>query len=369
MIEDRPEEPSAVGHEVGDHELTGVHEAPFDVRLHRGVGRADDDRSPHRALVVVVDREGACRGQQDGDGRLEHFCVRDSLAARIVRDERVVPRSPVCEQIVDVEAALVGARTEAVRDRDPKLTFEGATNFRPSWSPDGRSVLFSSNRDGVAQYDNDIYSKPAGAGADVVPDLVLDRPRGVVDAFWSPDGEWLVYRTTNIVEGAGDILAIRPGVDTVPVPLAATEFTEQSPTLSPDGRWLAYESNESGRFQIYVIPFPNIGDERRSPISTAGGRWPVWANSGRELFYLSLADELVAVDVQTTPTFARGAQDVLFSTSRFNLGSSVTAHPMYDISFDDQRFVMVQGDGTVTDEPEFILVQNFFEVVREQVGN
>ena len=113
---------------------------------------------------------------------------------------------------------------------------------------------------------------------------LLDRERGVAVGFWSPDGQWLIYRTSLNERGGGDVLAIRPAVDTMPVALVATEFAEHSPALSPNGRWLVYVSNRSGRDEVYVVPFPNAEDAMW-PVSTGGGSEPVWAHSGRELFY------------------------------------------------------------------------------------
>ena len=161
-------------------------------------------------------------------------------------------------------------------DRGPslKLTFEGSNNDRPTWMPDGGSVTFNSNRAG----ENDLWTKRADGSAQAV--LELDGERDVLEALWSPDGEWLIYR----LNPNPDILALRPGQDTVPLPLVTTEFGEDQATLSPDGRWLAYASNETGREKIYVVPFPNAGDAKW-PVSTSGGREPLWSHSGRELFY------------------------------------------------------------------------------------
>ena len=117
-----------------------------------------------------------------------------------------------------------------------------------------------------------------------------------------------------------DILALRPGQDTEPVPLLVTEFAERQPSLSPDGRWLAYVSNETGSFEIYVVPFPNAGDVKWA-VSTSGGEEPVWSHSGRELFYRNGLGEMVAVPVETEPTFAPGQPEVLFPAAEFGMVS------------------------------------------------
>ncbi|MFT5431312.1 MAG: DNA-binding SARP family transcriptional activator, partial [Myxococcota bacterium] len=185
-----------------------------------------------------------------------------------------------------------------------KLTVEGGVSGYPAWTPDGRSVTYFSDAAGPVQ----LWTKPADGSAPA--SLQLSRPRELAESLWTPDGEWLIYRTSNVPAvpgsggaGASDILAIRPGVDEEPIPLAVSDFAELGPALSPDGRWLAYASEETGRGEVFVIPFPN-SDAARWSVSPDGGTEPQWSHSGREIFYRSLRDELVAVEVQTTPTFA-----------------------------------------------------------------
>ena len=246
-------------------------------------------------------------------------------------------------------------------DRGPslRLTFEGSLNRYPSWTHDGGFLTFYSNRAGGW----DLWTKRADGSEPAV--LELDRERDIADARWSPDGEWLVYRISRFDAGSPDILALRPGQDTAPVTLVGTEFTEQAPTLSPDGRWLAYTSNETGRAEIYVVPFPNASDARW-PVSTSGGSEPVWSRSGRELFYRNGQGDMVAVEVETEPTFSPGRSTVLFSAVEF--GRNVNNHPMYDVTPDGERFIMIrQGGGDV--RGSLILVQNFFEELKERVPN
>ena len=128
-----------------------------------------------------------------------------------------------------------------------RLTFEGALNYRASWSVDGQSLTFVSDRDGPS---HDVVTKRAdGSGT---AELVLDRERLIREGSYSPDETWLVFREGPGAQG--DISALRPGVDTVPMPLVVTEFGERSPTLSPNGRWLAYVSSESGRQEVGQVP-------------------------------------------------------------------------------------------------------------------
>ncbi len=174
----------------------------------------------------------------------------------------------------------------------------------------------------------------------------------------SPDGAWLLARTTS---PNWDIVAYPLKNDSAPIPLVTTDAQEFAPSLSPDGRWLAYTSTESGGPEVYVAPFPNTG-ETRWAVSTGGGDFPVWARHGRQLFYRSADDELIAVEVILDPTFAMGERRVLFSMRPYR---NVPGH--YDVTEDD-RFVMIRRRGAQT-ASELIVVENFFEELKAKVGN
>lgn len=176
-------------------------------------------------------------------------------------------------------------------------------------------------------------------------------------------GNGLVYRTNINQTGNGDILAIRPGQDSVPRDLVATEFQELSPAISPDGRWLAYTSNETGRHEVYVVPFPNTGDGKWA-VSESGGVAPLWSHSGRELFYMGQG-AMVAAQVEAGPPFSVGASRLLFATQGYSIAE---LHPSYDVAPDDRRFLMlrrVSGDN----ETKLILIQNFLEELKARAGN
>jgi Tol biopolymer transport system component len=238
-----------------------------------------------------------------------------------------------------------------------RVTFEGPVNMRATWSPDGQSLTFASNRAG----DLGLWTKRAdGIGT---AEMVRESELGIHEGFYSPDGTWLVFREGGTVVTRA-VYAVRPGVDSVPIPLVVTEFSERSPALSPDGRWLAYASNATGRDEVYVRPFPDAGSGLVQ-VSADGGVEPVWAHSGRELFYRNGANELVAVQVSAGPAFAWERQDVLFSTADYILGN---VHPVYDVSPDDQRFVMLRIDAELG-STELILVENWAEELRQRVPN
>jgi len=160
----------------------------------------------------------------------------------------------------------------------------------------------------------------------------------------------------------GDILVRPAGEDAEHLPLVATEFSERHPALSPDGGWLAYTSNETGRDEVFVIPFPEGGG--RWAVSSAGGSEPLWAHSGRELFYRSGDGSMVAVPVETEGTFSFGAPRVLFSALDFRVTGY---HPNWDVAPDDERFIMVRRLGDEV-PGRVILVQNFLTELEDRVG-
>lgn len=236
-----------------------------------------------------------------------------------------------------------------------RITSEGPLNYRPTWSPNGRAMTFISDRAGQV----DLWTKQAdGAGT---AQRILDRPGVVRNAFYSPDGEWLVFREGEAP--VADIFAVRPAKGAEPVPVVATRFGERSPALSPDGRWLAYSSEESGEWQVWVTRFL-WGDSTRWQVSQDGGQGPVWAHSGRELFYRNASNELVAVQVDAGSSFGWDRGEVLFSMADYLLSNG---RAQYDVSPDDQRFVMLRfADGGGM---ELVLLPDFFDGLQGRLGN
>ena len=152
------------------------------------------------------------------------------------------------------------------------------------------------------------------------------------------------------MEGAGE-----------PELLIHTPFSELQPKLSPDGRWLAYTSNESGQSEVYVQPFPGLGGKWQ--ISTDGGTEPAWSPQGTELFYRS-GRRMMVVPVQTDPAFRAGRPEILFEGSYRGLNSAPAAYQYYDISQDGQQFLMVkpgQNPGQIN------VVLNWFEELKRLV--
>ena len=211
-----------------------------------------------------------------------------------------------------------------------KLTFEGH-NLNPVWTPDGQRVLWAAGTSARSA----LRSRRAdGTGA---ADTLFMSQRGVYSVVLTPDSNTFLLRHTTAP--TADIALWHRG-DTATVPLVASPvFAENAPALSPDGRWLAYTSDESGRTEVYVRPYPKV-DAGRWQVSQAGGGSPHWSHTGRELFYEDGAKALVAAAVVPGVTFTLGAQVTLFTTSGF--AGAPPWFLYYDVAPGDQRFVLLR---------------------------
>ena len=229
---------------------------------------------------------------------------------------------------------------ELGRDVLSRFTFDAAEDSGPIWSSDGSRVVFGSSRKGA----RDLYQKPAiGAGNEGV---LLATPEDKSATDWSLDGRFLLYVGTSDPKTGNDIWALPMDGDRKPFPVVQTNFNETTGQFSPDGKWIAYQSNESGRVEIYVQPFPGPGG--KTQISTAGGSQARWRHDGKELFYIGLDDRLMAVPIQVTPnsqSVEPGVPIPLFVT---RIGGALQNfnEREYLVSTDGQRFLM----NTVTDE-------------------
>ena len=260
---------------------------------------------------------------------------------------------------VAFEYTPVGGRTDIWIYELPegplsRLTFEGV-NTEPFWSPDGSEVGFSSGREGSAA----LYARPADFSGEARL-LVAAQGEGLFDAVWTPDERRLVYRQGNSVI-TSDLLYVAPDPDSTPVVFLDGPFGFNHPSVSPDGRWLAYQGSESGQIEIYVRPFPGPGG--RVQVSTGRGINPVWAHNGREIFYLDSGSFVVAT-VRTDPDFAVESREQLTSWTQY-LISPGDRH--FDPSPDDQRLLAVRLSNSSGGVIRDIVVQNFFEELRQVV--
>jgi len=243
-----------------------------------------------------------------------------------------------------------------------RLTFDGLGSIRPQWTPDGGSVLYVSTPDSGSQ---SIWKKRADGSA--AAELVWQVPgRQLAEATMSRDGQWLIYRQVE-ANGNRDVYAVRPGRDTAAIPLLVAPYSESGAALSPDGRWLAYSSNESGQDEIFVRPFPNTGAGRWQ-VSTRGGSAARWAHSGKELFFEAPSGDLMVVSVTPGATFAPGEPRRLLALGGGLFNSTIV--PYYDLTPDDKRFLMVRL-AAVNQAPgagQLVVVDNWDVELKAKMG-
>jgi Tol biopolymer transport system component len=222
-----------------------------------------------------------------------------------------------------------------------RLTSDPALDALPIWSPDGGRIVFMSLRGGHA----DLYQKSSsGAGNE---EAILQSERAKYATDWSSDGRFILHRaldpTTNV-----ELWVLPVGGDAKATPFIKAPFGVSQGQFSPDGRWVAYASNESGRWEIYVAPFPGPGGNWK--VSSAGGSEPRWRRDGNEIFYLAPDAKLMALDVKEGPTFEADVPRPLFQTRRREHISSSDLFS-YDVSPDGQRFLVNTDVGEATSPP------------------
>ena len=217
-----------------------------------------------------------------------------------------------------------------------KFTSDPADEHHPVWSPDGKHLAYGSTQKGSLDVRRRASS---GAGQE---ETLLEHPGNQYLTSWSPDGQFLTYfnGTGGSPRTLQDVWVLPANGPHTPTPLVQTENSETNPQFSPDGRWVAYTSDESGRFEIYVTPFPGPG--RKWPVSTASGNFPRWRGDGKELFYLSQDGKLTAAEVNGQgAAFTVGAVRALFEArARTAPYRGFSAGYAYDVSFDGQRFLI-----------------------------
>jgi eukaryotic-like serine/threonine-protein kinase len=236
-----------------------------------------------------------------------------------------------------------------------KVEAEGAANWRPSWLPDGRSLTFVSV--GKPEEQNDVTVYHVRTDGSSKPQLLQKAPFGIWEAEVSHDGQWLVLRLDE--EGFNSNLRVRRlSGDTAVKPLLVEPAFTLSIALSPDGRWLAYTSNQSGQYEMYVSSFPDMNSRRM--VSNGGGAEPRWSRDGRELYFVS-GGKLVAVAVPPGSSFTPGAPRALFSLEGYRRARN---HPQYDVA-PDGRFVMIREPGGAVGA---VYAENWFAELRAKVN-
>jgi serine/threonine-protein kinase len=232
-----------------------------------------------------------------------------------------------------------------------RMTFWGGSYY-PAWTPDDASISFTS----IAENSNNrnLFILPSdGSG---VPEPLYEAAGEQWESLWLPDGRSFIVRSTQQGTTRDIGITTLDGGDLRP--LVNTEFEERSPSLSPDGRWLAYCSNESSRNEVYVRPVSEVGGKRQ--VSVDGGGEPLWSRDGREVYYRGLDDNIYAVAIETSPTLRIGQRSVLFEDKYVRNFS----HSNYDQHPGDGRFVFIKGSAAPTD---LVLVLNWFEELKQRM--
>lgn len=236
-----------------------------------------------------------------------------------------------------------------------RFTFDSSLDSTPVWSGDGRRLVFRSNRTGAY----DLFEKAANGAADEQPLLVTPENKAPQD--FSPDGRTLLYTVLTQKTGT-DLWALPLDGDKKPFPVLQSAFDEMDAQFSPDGHWIAYESNQSGRSEIFVRPFPQSRGQWQ--VSTAGGTQPRWRADGRELYYVARDGHLMATPIAPSAdgqALTPGATLSLFAM-RLASGTNVTVgaysgRPQYAVARDGRFLVNLAVDAEAT--PPIAIVLNW----------
>jgi serine/threonine-protein kinase len=231
-----------------------------------------------------------------------------------------------------------------------RVTTDLAPDWQPVWTPDGTRLVYAAARDGVPSPFWQTVDPPGRA------EKLYTASSAAYPLSFSPDGRVLVFS-----EG-GDLKSLTLTTsESVHAPLFQTASIEANADLSRDGRWLAYQSNESGRNEIYVRPFPDVSS-RMVQISSNGGTQPVWSRDGKELFFVDPSPALMSTAIETRPNFAALPPTRLLDMSPYYL-STGQGRP-YDVSLDGRRFLMIKDATDATKRPSAIAVLNWIEELK-----
>lgn len=322
-------EPIPVAQAVGTDD--GTFHSAFSVSEQGGLAHRAGAGSKRR--LVWLDR----MGQMSGEIGLvdENALANPALAP----DGRRIALSRTVQGNVDVWLL------EAGRGVPNRFTFDAALDSAPIWSADGNQLVFRSARQGSY----DLFQKPGSGTVDEQPLHITPENKTPLD--WSQDGRFLLYSTQNPTT-ASDIWALRMMGERKPFAVLESTFDEVQGQFSPDGRWLAYASNESGRYEIYVRTFPEASGKWL--VSAAGGMQPRWRRDCRELFYVAPDTRLMAVPLRIAPDahlFEAGAPVALFPTRLATGGNIATggfgARAQYAVAPDGRFLMNIAADDAV----------------------
>lgn len=232
---------------------------------------------------------------------------------------------------------------DVARKVSERFTFDAQRDEAAVWSPDGAQIVFASERRGPFN----LFRKSASGAGEAEP--LLSSGDVDVPNDWSPDGEFLLYSEIDKSRHSGLWLLPLRGARK-PIPFLTTAFNESHGRFSPNGRWIAYTSEESGKSEVYVRPFPASNAGGKWLISSGGGYQPLWRRDGKELLYFSPDSKLMSVDVKTTSSFQVSAPKVLFTVPMAD-GPAASNFHRWDIAPDGQHFLINVAVNTGKSQP------------------
>jgi serine/threonine-protein kinase len=335
--------------------------APFDVAHRRITGSA----VPALTDIEVNQTTGAAQASISRNGSLIYLPAASPVqivssdmhgtTQPLVQDVRTYTYPRLSPDGTKLAVAVTGAGQKDVWVVDlasgtaSRVTADGSVNERPEWTPDGKRLLYRSSR----MRRSAIWWRAADL-SDAESPLVANEKADLYEGVISPDGSAIAYQ----LDTAGaDIYYRQLSGDTVPKPVAVTQFTETQPRISPDGHWIAYVTDESGADQVVVQPFPGPGS--RMQVSVRGGKEPVWSRDGQRLFYRDFQN-FVAANVRTSPTFSVLSRETLFADS---FVPASLPHANYDVTPDGEHLVLLKP----TQSAEATIVYNWIGELRKKL--
>jgi len=311
-------EPFSLSNKLGS-DLVNINYFTFSVS-DNGVLVFDPSASRRRSQYLWMDRHGKQINSLDvATGIYQHWLSPDEK--RFIVDRR------------DPQTITSDLWMYDVSGGNPaRFTLDSTSDINPVWSPDGSRIAWASSRNGIPN----IYLKAASGAGEETRLLKSDHPSYPTD--WSRDGRFIIYRQDD-PKTKSDLwfLPVTGSSEAKPFPVIQTEANEITGTLSPDGRWLSYASDESGRYEVYVQSFPGGGGKRQ--VSTGGGFGPCWRGDGRELFYYAADGKLMVVAVRSTESLETDAAVPLFEFRAGNTPAPSGATP-YAVTADGRRFLI-----------------------------
>jgi serine/threonine-protein kinase len=240
------------------------------------------------------------------------------------------------------------------------VSFDPAPNARPRWTADGKSVTFIAARNPPGVYQR----RADGTGKDSL--LLIGQ---IEEAAFSPDRQWLLWREgTQGAKSGRDIFGVRTGKDTARVPIIVTPADEEAIALSPDGKWIAYQSDETGKTEVFVRSFPNTDGFKR-PVSNGSAAAPLWSRDSKELYFLNVSTkDMMAVRVTADgASLAIGAPTKLFHLTDDLLGVEYDYYTPWDVGADG-RLILARLRPTAGATPSTIVVtENWFTELKARM--